>query len=48
MSDGGKGSQQRPTDQEAFAKAWERIFGNKNATYTPKPTDRPHPKSEKD
>lgn len=29
MSDGGKGSKQRPTDQEAFNKAWERIFGKK-------------------
>ncbi len=29
MNDGGKGSTQRPTDQEAFAKAWERIFGEK-------------------
>lgn len=29
MSDGGKGSTQRPTDQEAFALAWERIFGKK-------------------
>jgi len=29
MSDGGKGSTQRPTDQEAFNQAWERIFGKK-------------------
>lgn len=28
-SDGGKGSTQRPTDHEAFSKAFERIFGKK-------------------
>lgn len=29
MSDGGKGDKQRPTDQEAFAKGWEAVFGKK-------------------
>lgn len=29
MSDGGKGSTQRPTDHDAFSKAFERIFGKK-------------------
>jgi hypothetical protein len=28
-SDGGKGSTPRPTDHEAFSKAFERIFGKK-------------------
>lgn len=26
MSDGGKGSKQRPTNYEAYATAWDRIF----------------------
>jgi uncharacterized protein with von Willebrand factor type A (vWA) domain len=29
MSEAGKGSSQRPTDHEAFSKAFERIFGKK-------------------
>jgi len=29
MSDGGKGSTQRPTDHEAYANNFDRIFGNK-------------------
>jgi hypothetical protein len=29
MSDGGKGSKQRPTNQEKFNANWERIFGGK-------------------
>lgn len=29
MSDGGKGSKQRPTNHEAYATAWDRIFGEK-------------------
>jgi hypothetical protein len=29
MSDGGKGSQQRPTDRQKFEENFERIFGNK-------------------
>ena len=29
MSDGGKGSKQRPTDQKKFDEGWERIFGKK-------------------
>lgn len=28
MSDGGKGSAQRPTDKQKFDEAYERIFGN--------------------
>ncbi len=28
-SNGGKGDRQRPTDHEAFSKAFERIFGKK-------------------
>lgn len=27
MSDGGKGSKQRPTNHEAYTTAWDRIFG---------------------
>ena len=27
MSDGGKGSQQRPTDQQKYRDNWEQIFG---------------------
>ncbi len=27
MSDGGKGSTQRPTDQDKYNDAWERIWG---------------------
>lgn len=30
MSDGGKGSVQRPTDKQKFDEAFERIFGKKN------------------
>ena len=29
MSDGGKGSKQRPTDQQKFNDNWELIFGKK-------------------
>lgn len=29
MSDGGKGSTQRPTDQQKFNDNWEAIFGRK-------------------
>ena len=29
MSDGGKGSQQRPTDRQKFDENFDRIFGNK-------------------
>lgn len=29
MGDGGKGSQQRPTDKKKFDEGYERIFGNK-------------------
>lgn len=29
MSDGGKGSKQRPTDKEKFDEGWDRIFGKK-------------------
>lgn len=28
-SEAGKGSTQRPTDQEAFSKGWEAVFGQK-------------------
>lgn len=30
MSDGGKGSKQRPTDKKKFDDGWDRIFGKKN------------------
>ena len=30
MSDGGKGSKQRPTDKKKWDEGWERIFGNKD------------------
>jgi hypothetical protein len=29
MSDGGKGSQQRPTDKKKFDEGYEKIFGDK-------------------
>jgi|FreactTroBogLake_1042271.scaffolds.fasta_scaffold00949_5 hypothetical protein len=29
MSDGGKGSKQRPTDKAKFDEGWDRIFGKK-------------------
>lgn len=29
MSDGGKGSKQRPTDKQKFDRNWDLIFGNK-------------------
>ena len=29
MGDGGKGSQQRPTDKKKFDEGYERIFGDK-------------------
>jgi hypothetical protein len=29
MSEAGKGDTQRPTDQEAFSKGWEAVFGKK-------------------
>lgn len=29
MSDGGKGSKQRPTDQDAYSKNYDLIFGNR-------------------
>ena len=29
MSDGGKGSQQRPTDKKKFDEGYDRIFGKK-------------------
>lgn len=29
MSDGGKGSQQRPTDRKKFEENYDRIFGKK-------------------
>jgi hypothetical protein len=49
-SDGGKGSTPRPTDHEAFSKAWELIKWSKNAppSNTPKPADRPHSEPKKD
>lgn len=34
MSDGGKGSQQRPTDKKKFDEGYDRIFGNKNKKET--------------
>jgi hypothetical protein len=32
MSDGGKGSKQRPTDKEKFDQNWDNIFGKKKKT----------------
>ena len=29
MSDGGKGSKQRPTDKQKFDEGWDKIFGKK-------------------
>ena len=29
MSDGGKGSKQRPTDEQKYHEGWDRIFGKK-------------------
>ena len=31
MSDGGKGSKQRPTDKKKFDEAYDRIFGKKRS-----------------
>ena len=49
-SDGGKGSQQRPTDQKAYGDNWETIFRGKNAPVSePKgETDRAHLLDEED
>ena len=49
-SDGGKGDTQRPTDYEAFSKAWDLIKWSKDApvSNTPNQADRPHPKPKKD
>lgn len=36
----GKGSKQRPTDQEAYSSGWDRIFGkNKQQDKTPEQTN---------
>lgn len=40
MSDGGKGSRQRPTDTEKFNSGWDRIFGKKTPAV-------PEPKGDK-
>jgi hypothetical protein len=29
VSDGGKGSKQRPTDEQKYHEGWDRIFGGK-------------------
>lgn len=34
MSDGGKGSQRRPTNEEAYRSAWDRIFKKGNSSST--------------
>jgi len=34
VSDGGKGSQQRPTDRQKFEENFERIFGKKKDEQT--------------
>lgn len=49
MSDGGKGSTQRPTDHEAFSKAWDLIKWSKDAPVSKLPSedDRSHPLDEK-
>jgi len=40
MSDGGKGSKQRPTDRKKFDKNYDRIFGNKKVKDGKDKTDR--------
>jgi len=47
MSDGGKGSQQRPTDMDEFRKNWERIFGKPPVSEHPREADKPHPRDER-
>lgn len=34
MSNGGKGSKQRPTDTQKYNDNWDRIFGNKDKKET--------------
>ena len=50
MSDGGKGSTQRPTDQKAYRDNWETIFRGKNAPVSESKgeTDRTHLLDEED
>lgn len=42
MADGGKGSSPRPfsVDQKTFDTNWENIFGKKNKSEEPKPSDK--------
>jgi hypothetical protein len=35
MSDGGKGSKQRPTDHEKYSNNWDTIFGKKKSVPMP-------------
>jgi hypothetical protein len=37
MSDGGKGSKQRPTNHNKFSNNYDQIFGNKNKLILPMP-----------
>jgi hypothetical protein len=39
MSDGGKGSTQRPTDKKKFDEGWDRIFGKKPPKVFPHQVD---------
>ena len=32
MAEAGKGSKQRPTDQESYSSNWDKIFGKPNET----------------
>jgi hypothetical protein len=45
----GKGDKQRPTNHEAFSKAWDLIKWSKDAPVSehPKPADNAHPMDEK-
>ena len=37
MSDGGKGSKQRPTDEKKWSEGYDRIFGKKRSTRDSRP-----------
>lgn len=42
MSDGGKGSKQRPTDKEKFNEGWDRIFGKSREKPNDHKEDKPN------
>ena len=42
MSDGGKGSTQRPTDHDKYSKNYDAIFGKKKQDKEKKDESKPH------